>query len=128
MSGSFRVDESQWPIAVLSVEGTLDDAQVEAYIEAGTKLLARGEPYVVVIDLRRMSSVSAYSRARNTQWAEANRLKLKETCRGSVFVVTSPVLRFIMMTALLLAPLPMPYAVRRDLDEALEWARRTVAG
>ena len=122
MSGSFRIDDSRWPIAVITVEGTLADAEVDAYVEAGTALLARGEPYVVVIDLRAMSSVSAYARARNTQWAAAHREQLQRSCRGSVFVITSPLLRFVTMTALLLAPLPMPYAVRRDLDEALVWA------
>ncbi|MBL8950366.1 MAG: hypothetical protein JNK82_06295 [Myxococcaceae bacterium] len=122
MSGSFRVDDSRWPIAVITVEGVLDDVQVDAYVAAGTQLLERGEPYVVVIDLRAMGTVTAYARARNTQWAEAHREQLHRTCRGSVFVITSPLLRFVTMTALLLAPLPMPYAVRRELDEALVWA------
>lgn len=124
MSGTFNLDESRWPIAVLTVEGSLDDAQVDAYVAAGTALLERGEPYVTIIDIRRMGTVSAYSRARQKQWATHYREKLKAWCLGSAFVITSPVLRFVTMTVLLVAPLPMPYSVCKDLDEAMGWAEK----
>nr|UXE44855.1 hypothetical protein Hi04_10k_c3807_00020 [uncultured bacterium] len=127
MSGSFHIDDSRWPISVFTVEGMLDDAQLEAYITEGTRRLERGQPYVVIMDIRRMGRVSAYSRARNTQFAEANREKLRARCLGTAYVITSPLLRFITMTALLLARLPMPYVVCADLDEALAWAHKRVA-
>jgi len=127
VSGTFRVDESRWPIAVCTLEGDLDETQLDAYVTEGTRLLERGEPYVVIIDVSRLGQASAYARARHKEWSDTNREKLRTRCLGSAFIMTSPLLRFITMTAMLVSPSPMPYAVCESVDEALEWAKGRLA-
>jgi hypothetical protein len=122
-AGSFHVDESRWPIVVYTLEGVLDDAELEGYVEHGRRTLARGEPYVVVIDGSRVGPVSAYGRFRGVQFSKENNDKLRTLCKGSAIVITSPLLRFIAMTMWVIAPMPMPYAVCATLEEALEWAQ-----
>jgi hypothetical protein len=126
--GSFRADESAWPVVVYTFEGPLEDTQVDAYAVDGTRLLARGEPYVVVVDVQSLGPVSAYARARYKRWAEDNAEALRARCRGAAYVMPSPLLRFITMTLFLVVPLPMPYAVCKDLDEAMAWAKKQLYG
>jgi hypothetical protein len=125
--GTFHVDESRWPIVVYTLEGALDDAELEAFVEHGRRQLDRGQPYVVVIDGSRVGPVSAYARFRGVQWSKDNYDKLRTLCKGSALVITSPLLRFIAMTLWMLAPMPMPYAVCENLDEALAWAKARLA-
>jgi hypothetical protein len=75
-----------------------------------------------------MGLVSAYARARYTRWAEDNSEALRKYCRGAAYVMTSPLLRFVTMTLFLVVPLPMPYAVCKDVAEATAWARKQVYG
>jgi hypothetical protein len=128
VSGSYRADESAWPVVVYTFEGPLDDAQVDAYAVDGTRLLERREPYAVVVDVQGLGHVSAYARSRYTRWAKDNAEALHEHCRGAAYVMPSPLLRFVTMTLFLVVPLPMPYAVCKDLDEAMAWAKKQLYG
>ncbi len=125
--GSFTMDASQWPLVIHTVEGTLDEAQLDDYVNQGTAFLLRREPHVVVIDLTGMTEFSAYARSRSAAWQKEYREELKQYCRGTVYVIRSPLLRFAAMTVLLTGRLPTPYRVCETREEALVWARERVA-
>ena len=121
--GSFRVDTSQWPLVVHSVDGTLDDAQIDAYADAGTAVLMRKERHAVIFDLRSIGRTSAYARRRNQQWQQQYRAELEQWCSGIAYVIPSPLIRYITMTVLLVGRPPTPYRVCSTMDEATAWVR-----
>ncbi len=122
--GSFRVDDSHWPVVIHSVDGVLDDAQIDGYAAAGTEVLLRRQPHVVIIDVRAMGRVSAYGRARNAGWIKQYHAELTQYCLGTAYVIRSPLLRFITMTVLLVSRLPTPYTVCETLEDALAWSEK----
>lgn len=126
-AGSFHIDTSQWPIAIHRVEGALSNQQIDAYVDAGTTLLLRGERHVVILDTTRMGRFTAYARARSAQWQQTYRNELERYCLGTAYVVPSPLLRFIVMTVLLVGKLPTPYVVCDSIEEAMTWCRERLA-
>jgi hypothetical protein len=122
--GSYAKDLSRWPIAVLRVEGTLDDAQIDAFVTDGTDMLSRRERYVVVFDLSAMGIPTAYARGRSLQWQKEQYDALGQYCLGTVYVMPSPIVRFISMTIFMLARPPSPFRVCEGIDEAIAWAEQ----
>ncbi|MCU0698459.1 MAG: hypothetical protein MUC96_18315 [Myxococcaceae bacterium] len=120
---TWTIDTSQWPIVIHSVEGSLSDRQIDDYLREATALMDRPEPYIAIMDASRIGSVSAYMRARITEWQRQHRAIVNERCVGVVYVLSSPLLRFVTMTILLVTGLGVPYVVCATRDEALAWAR-----
>ncbi|MDX2014614.1 MAG: hypothetical protein SFW67_30730 [Myxococcaceae bacterium] len=120
---TWTIDTSQWPIVIHSVEGSLNDRQIDDYLREATALMDRPESYVAIMDASRIGSVSAYMRARITEWQRQHRAIVNERCLGVVYVLASPLLRFVTMTILLVTGLGVPYVVCATRDEALAWAR-----
>lgn len=120
---TWTIDTSQWPIVIHSVEGSLSDRQIDDYLREATALMDRPEPYIAIMDASRIGSVSAYMRARITEWQRQHRAIVNERCVGVVYVLASPLLRFVTMTILLVTGLGVPYVVCATRDEALAWAR-----
>jgi hypothetical protein len=120
---TWTIDTSQWPIVVHSVEGSLSDRQIDDYLREATALMDRPESYVAIMDASRIGSVSAYMRARITEWQRQHRAIVNERCLGVVYVLASPLLRFVTMTILLVTGLGVPYVVCATREEALAWAR-----
>jgi hypothetical protein len=120
---TWTIDTSQWPIVIHAVEGSLNDRQIDDYLREATALTQRPEAYVAIMDASRIGSVSAYMRARITEWQRQHRATVNERCLGVVYVLSSPLLRFVTMTILLVTGLGVPYVVCATRDEALAWAR-----
>jgi hypothetical protein len=119
-----EVDTSAWPVVIHRVWGSLSEAAVDAYIEQADAVLARQERHVAILDARQTGSVTAYTRSRSMQWIRLNAEALKAHCVATVYVVESPVVRFIVMTTLLVSRLPTPIRVCSTIDEALTWANQ----
>lgn len=120
---TWTIDTSQWPIVVHAVEGSLSDRQLDDYLREATALMQHEGSYVAVMDASRIGSVSAYMRARITEWQRQHRAIVNQRCLGVVYVLASPLLRFVTMTILLVTGLGVPYVVCATRDEALAWAR-----
>jgi len=121
--GSWEVDTSRWPIVIHAVDGALTDEELDAYIHEATLVLQRGEKHVAIMDGSKASWVSAQVRNRARAFQRANRELLGQVCVGTVYVVPSAVLRFVVMTVLLVGQLPMPYFVCETREEAIAWAQ-----
>ncbi len=118
---SINIDTSRWPIVVHTAEGAPSNAEVDEYIRAATEILARKERHVTILDARRIREASAYTRARAREWLRAHHAELATYCAGTVYVVGSPLVRFALMTTLLVARLPTRYRVVEDLEDAVTW-------
>jgi hypothetical protein len=125
--GTYAKDLSRWPIAILRVEGTLDDAQIDAFGADGAEMLSRRERYAVVFDLSAMGVPTAYARGRSLQWQKDQYEALGQYCVGTVYVMPSPIVRFISMTIFMLARPPSPFRVCEGIDEAITWAEQQLA-
>lgn len=121
------MDASQWPIVIHSVEGVLTDQELEGYIDEATRVLARGGPHATVMDASRIGKVSAYMRARSVQWQREHEALLRANCVATAYVLTSPILRFIAMTVVLVTRLPTPLRVFGTVEDAMTWSRERLA-
>ena len=126
--GEWKIDTKQWPIVVHSVDGVLTDAELDAYIAQADTILARKVPHVTVLDASRSGLTTPAVRARAAAWQKAHHEELKQYCRGTAYVVPSSVLRFVVMSLLLLTQLPTPFTTCETLDEALAWGKKRLDG
>src|SRR5262249_24796393 len=78
--GTWRVDTSQWPIVIHSVEGIVTDEQLDAYIRKAETVLARRQPHATILDATKIGRVSAYTRARAIEWQREHAAELKAYC------------------------------------------------
>lgn len=120
--GSWTMDRSEWPLVVYAVEGNLSNEELDAFVLDAGQDLARGERYAVVFDTTKLGAVSAYMRSRSIQWQRAHTQELAWHCVGTVYVLASPLLRFVAMTVLMVTRLPTPLKVCERVDEAKSWA------
>src|SRR6476469_5800077 len=120
--GSYRVDVSRWPIVIQATEGTLTDAEVDAFIEEATAAIKGRGRYVVIQDARKIGKVSGYLRSRSVAWQREHFDELKRDCLGTVHLFSSPLMRFISMTVLMMTRLPTAYTVAASMEEAIAWA------
>lgn len=124
---TWKVDTSNWPVVVHTVEGHLTTEEADAYIADANRVFERRARHAVVLDSSRSSTGSAEVRARSQRWLTEHRKELHQYCAGIALVLPSPVLRFVAMMVLVVARPPSPYVVCETLPEALEWARRQLA-
>lgn len=122
--GSIQVLTDQWPIVLHVSEGSPTDAQYDAYVREATAILLRREPHVVIMDTTGLDQVSAYGRTFKKGWIEEYGELLRAHCLGTALVLSSPIMRFISSTLMLIRPFPTPYFVCETVQEALVWARQ----
>lgn len=120
--GSVTVDTSRWPIVVHTGVGVPPRSAIDDYIAEATKILERKELHVTILDVRRVTGTSAYIHGRSREWLKAHRAELARYSAGIVYVVGSPLVRFLVAGTLLLARYPTPYLVCETLDEGFAWA------
>jgi len=122
--GAIRVIEQHWPIVIHRSEGDPTPEQVDAYVRVATELLLRGERHVVVIDATALARVSAYSRISKKEWMRRYEADLRRHCAGIALVLSSPWLRFVSATMMLISPFSIPYRVFQTVEEGMEWGRQ----
>lgn len=88
------IDESRFPIVVLELRGELTDGDFSEMFRAIEEILARGERFVLVTDLRRMSAV-ANARQRQDMIERAAELERKypDVRVASVRIIQSRLVR-----------------------------------
>jgi hypothetical protein len=123
----FEIDNSQWPITIMTGvgEGTSDD--VTRYLEIQDKVIARRQPHVLIWDVRRGSQVKPSLRRRLTAWIKENEDALSKYRIGFAFVSSSFVLRGMSKAVLSIVSQPYPYKFFNELEEAITWANEMLA-
>jgi hypothetical protein len=121
---SIRISTALWPIVVHTTEGSPSDADIDEYILQATALLAKGQTHAAIMDCTKAGMISGYARKRTLEWVAEHEELLRRQCVGTAYVFSSPALRFIFSSFMLLRPHPTPYLVCETVDEAKAWARR----
>lgn len=121
-TGRIRILTDAWPLVVHVSEGTASDAEIDAYIQAATEVLLRGEPHVAVMDASALALATPYARARKKAFLAENGELLRAHCRATALVLTSPLARFAAATVMLVRPFPTPYRIFANLQDAQAWA------
>ncbi len=115
-------DDSLWPLVVVKFVGTSSDQEFDEYLEKLTKYLHRGEKIVVIYESSEMKDSPIEHRQRQIEWLQTNDALIREWMLGTVFVVSSPVLRLAVNVVQMLSKPPCPHFVASGLQPALVWA------
>ena len=128
--GAFRFDDSRFPLVVVTFSGSLGDDDFEAYLARMSGLLARRSKNVTLLDARAADSPSARQRAKQADWLKANRETLQQYSLGTVFVISSAMVRGALTAILWMSPMPAGHTVVGTLEEGEHWAyeRMVAAG
>ena len=119
-----RLNMERWPIAVITHEGEVSDAEVDQHLLDSAKIFAKGERYAIVFDSTKAGKVSPYMRKKSQEWLDVNHAAMMQFCVGNAFVFASPAMRFLLSTALLFRGHTVPHSVCASLDEGLRWAKQ----
>lgn len=126
------VDQTDFPVVLVTIEGVATDAELEAYLHAMEGLIARAYTSSVrvahVIDARRTLTTPAGQRRRLAAWMKAHDDANRETCAAFAFVFDSALARGLLTAVLWLQPLPARHGIFSTVGEALEWAREQARG
>ncbi|MFT5353910.1 MAG: hypothetical protein ACI9KE_001110 [Polyangiales bacterium] len=115
-------DESRLPLVVVTFRGTVTAEEFEEYLRLLCVNLARRKPTAVVVDSRKMVTMSAAQRKRQAEWIDSNREDLCLFTRGTAFVINNSLMRGALTAIFWLTRYETPYVVVATLEAAEEWA------
>lgn len=121
--GAIRVDESRFPVIIVTFEDTVPDAEFDAYLARLDAHVARRIRCAFVFDATRAGRSSATQRRKQADWMRANEHVLRTYSAGYAFVISSPLIRGALTAILWLQPMPAPHVVVPTFEEAERWAR-----
>jgi hypothetical protein len=121
-SMGFRLDESAWPVAVVTFEGALTDEQNQQMLASLALLLEYRERYVVVLDTTRGAATTSVQRQAFLQHVRDHSDALKTWCAGLAFVMPSAAVRRAVIAATWFITLPFPFKVVSTGEEGRAWA------
>jgi hypothetical protein len=119
-------DDSAWPLVIDTSSGAATDDDIERYVAAHDRYLARRELYAAVLDARGADQMSAAHRRRVAQWLTEHREELRRYHVALAFVSSSALIRGVLTAIYWLHPPPYPYKMFASLDEAKTWAREMI--
>jgi hypothetical protein len=122
MGASIIFDDTHWPLLLTRFQGMATNAEYEAYLSRGTAYLQRGEPYVSVLDMVRLTLPTSFQRQSQAEWLSTHEPLLRERMLGCALIITSPFIRLALSAILHIRPMPMPHVVVTDKRSALAWA------
>ena len=122
----WRFDTERWPLVYYAAVGSLTNEQIDEFLRVSSAGTQNRGKYVAVMDASKIGAVSAYMRSRIISAQKELRSSIERDCLGVAYVLSSPLLRFVAMTILLVTSLPVPYKVFTDTAEALAWAEQRV--
>jgi hypothetical protein len=121
--GSIVVDQSQLPLLIVTFVGQVDDDAFRCYLQETKDVLDRKQRYVVIMDASRSGVPPPSQRQMQAVWMEAHAQALARHAVGTVFVISSPLVRGALTAILWLQPLPHPHTVVADVAMAKVWAQ-----
>jgi hypothetical protein len=118
-----QLDDSQWPLLLVSFLGVPTTAQVQAYLERMTGYLERGERHAVIFDSSGMTGMGpAEQRHMQAAWLKQHDAQVKQLRLGAAYIIHSPVVRLAVSVVYFLRPTTTPYLITAKLSEAAGWA------
>jgi hypothetical protein len=120
--GSVEIDESRFPLVIVSFRGAVRDEVFRDYLERMTALVTRGEKNVVIMDAREAGRTPPIQRKMQAEWLDANRRELSRNSLGTAFVITSAFVRGVLTAIFWLTSMPSAHTVVKTYAEAEDWA------
>jgi hypothetical protein len=117
-----EVDESRFPLVVVTFEGQLADHEFDRYLLTMSRVLQRRAKNAIVFDARRAAAPTAMQRSKQAAWLKSNRAAIQQYSCGSVFVIASAVIRGGLTAILWISPIPGAHTVVSTLAEGEAWA------
>lgn len=118
---AIRVDQSCLPVVLTVFNGEQDEQAVDRYIQQMDAVYDRGQRFVgTTFMLRYRPDISQLKRI--ADWTKARHQVIERICVGTAIYAPSPAFRFLFSTLLMMQPLPVPYTVVSELEEASLWA------
>jgi len=121
--GSIHVNDSGFPLIVVTFEGAVEDHEFDRYLARLDTLWQRQTRSVIVLDATHAARTPATQRQKQAEWLKENHALLRAYSAGTAFVIDSPLVRGGLTAILWLQPLPTPHVVVATLAEAERWAR-----
>lgn len=125
---AWNIDLVRWPVIVVQPRPNVTDAQLRAALESYSRILAsRAGAYVMVMDNRAASALSASQRKIIAEYNSTHEARTRARCRGVAFVMTSSFVRGIMTAVFWLKKPATETRVFEDYDDAMLWAEGRVS-
>lgn len=121
------VDDSQWPLVTMRLEGEMGDELAQAHIAAVRSLLDRNHRFALIRIPNVNRPPNAGQRRMMVEHLTTDRARLARLCVGAAFVITSPVVRGGLTAILWVAPMPHPHIIVGAQAEAEAWCRQRIA-
>jgi hypothetical protein len=119
---SIRVDETRWPLILVTFTGVATDDEFTAYLEEHARLVCRREKKVMVIDAMRAGTTQPTQRKQQAEWQRQHEKALAAYSLGTAFAIGSAIVRGALTAILWVQPLPNPHFVAASLADAERWA------
>ena len=122
-----RIDESAFPLVVISYVGEVSDVEFEAYLARLSVIIQRclrdRTRYAFIFDGRQNAFATARQREMQGVWIERNFELARQATVGYAFVLNSAIARGVLTSVLWFSPLPREHLVTDKIGDALQWAR-----
>ncbi len=121
--GNWNIDEADWPLVVITMDGQFEDSEMDGFFEAMVALFRRGQSFSAVIDASRFQNPSVRHRMQMRSFMVENREYTKQNCVGVAYVIVSPVIRMFLRAVFLLQKPSAETRITESMVEAREWAQ-----
>jgi hypothetical protein len=122
------VDDSQWPIVVVTLPRTpLDDEGFEDHCKQTFRYFERGQSFAWVIDVRNAAQLSASQRRIIAEKTDECRARHPKVACASAVIVSSAIQRGVTKAILWLLKQPIPTEVFSTPEQGVRWARSYLA-
>jgi len=118
---AITLDVSKFPIVVATYPAKYTLADLDAHFSDVKKMMAGGQPYTMITDLRAASGEDAQMRKRATDFAKETAELSSKLCRGACVVVSSKLMKLAVQAILAFSRTAFPQVVLEDIAEAHKW-------
>jgi len=121
-SGYVNVDTREWPVVVITYDGSLPDERFREHLVDLSAYLRRAEPVVFISDIANSTLPTNHQQRMIGQMLQTEAEALKQHCRGWAQVARSPELRE--AAEAMQELMDTATGCFDTLDDARQWARK----
>ena len=122
-----NIDTVQFPIVTISfseVEPTVEE--FKAYLNEMDKMYDIQGKRVIIFDATKTKYLSSELRIMQGHWLKERKEKIKGLVPLMVFIIPNPLVKIVFKGILIVEPLPAPYKLAKNFEEAFALAKQTI--
>ena len=118
-----------WPIAILELPPNVDVRKIDrfSFFEAIEALLARGERFALMADMRFAGPTDAVRRRQFTEWLSKHKTAVTQHLAGYAVIVESKEQEGMVTALRWVNGMPVPLQVFADQDSARAWLKEKMS-